>query len=149
MIALRPLSALTMLLAGVAAGLVDGVIAATTPTGRAISISPRRRSSEMMPTDFAPRRSRNSPSVLRRFFAILSSTLPRPVSRTARSASARLRAGSTIAQPAATTASSTRSCDHVSYARWAARARATSGATIASADRTAVPRQGQRTFIPA
>ncbi len=45
MIALRPFSALMMLLAGVAAGLVDGVIAATTPTGRAISISPRAGSS--------------------------------------------------------------------------------------------------------
>jgi hypothetical protein len=30
-----------MLLAGVAAGFVDGVIAATTPTGRAISMRPR------------------------------------------------------------------------------------------------------------
>ncbi len=43
MIALRPFNALMILLAGVAAGLVDGVIAATTPTGRAISINPRRR----------------------------------------------------------------------------------------------------------
>ena len=41
MIALRPFSALMMLLAGVAPGLVDGVIAATTPTGRAISIDAR------------------------------------------------------------------------------------------------------------
>ena len=43
MIALRPFSALMMLFAGVAAGLVDGVIAATTPTGRAISTRPRSR----------------------------------------------------------------------------------------------------------
>ena len=41
--ALRPFSALMILLAGVAPGLVDGVIAATTPTGRAISINPTRR----------------------------------------------------------------------------------------------------------
>ena len=41
MIALRPFNALMMLFAGVAAGFVDGVIAATTPTGLAISISPR------------------------------------------------------------------------------------------------------------
>ena len=41
--ALRPFSALMILLAGVAPGLVDGVIAATTPTGRAISTSAARR----------------------------------------------------------------------------------------------------------
>ena len=44
MIALRPFSALRMLFAGVAPGLVEGVIAATTPTGRAISMRPRSRS---------------------------------------------------------------------------------------------------------
>jgi hypothetical protein len=56
----------------------------------------------MTPTDRAPCRSRSSPIVLRRFLAILSVTLPSPVSRTASSASARLRAGSTMAQAAAT-----------------------------------------------
>ena len=40
--ALRPFSALMILLAGVAAGLVDGVTAHTTPTGRAISTMPAR-----------------------------------------------------------------------------------------------------------
>ena len=40
MTALRPLSALMILLAGVAPGLVDGVTAQTTPTGRAISTMP-------------------------------------------------------------------------------------------------------------
>ena len=40
MIALRHLSALMILFAGVAPGLVEGVIAATTPTGRAISMMP-------------------------------------------------------------------------------------------------------------
>ncbi len=108
MTALRPFSALMILFAGVAAGLVDGVIAQTTPTGRAISISPRAVSSAITPTDFAPAKSRSSPSVLRWFLRILSSTLPMPVSATASSASSRLRAGSMIAQPAAVTISSTR-----------------------------------------
>ena len=91
MIAFLPLSALRMLFAGVAPGLVDGVIAATMPTGRAISVRPRAGSAWITPTDFAPRRSRSRPIVLRRFFAILSATSPSPVSRTAISASARLR----------------------------------------------------------
>ena len=68
-------------------------------------------SSAMTPTDFAPRRSRSSPSVLRRFLAILSATLPSPVSRTASSASASIarRARRSPSRPP-TTASSTRSC---------------------------------------
>jgi len=106
--ALRPLSALMILLAGVAAGLVEGVIAHTTPTGRAISTSPRNASSPITPTDLASARSRSSPSVLRWFLRNLSSTLPMPVSATASSASSRLRDGSMIAQPAAATSSSTR-----------------------------------------
>ena len=62
--ALRPFSALMILLAGVAPGLVDGVIAQTTPTGRAISIRPRAGSSAITPTDFAPCRSRSRPQRL-------------------------------------------------------------------------------------
>ena len=55
-----------MLFAGVAAGFVDGVIAATTPTGRAISIETALAILALItPTDFAPARSRRSPSVLR------------------------------------------------------------------------------------
>ena len=108
MTALRPLSALMILLIGVAAGLVDGVTAQTTPTGRAISVMPFAGSSEITPTDLAPCRSRSRPKVLRWFLRTLSSTLPMPVSATANSASARLRAGSMMAQPAAATSSSTR-----------------------------------------
>ena len=106
MIALPHLRALMMLLAGVAPGLVDGTTAHTTPTGRAISVSPSSGSSASTPVDTAPFRSRSSPSVLRWFFVTLSSTLPRPVSRTDRSASVRLRVGSMIAQPQATTMAS-------------------------------------------
>ena len=106
--ALRPLSALMILLAGVAPGLVDGVIAHTTPTGRAISVRPLATSSEITPTDFAPCRSRSRPRVLRWFLRSLSRTLPMPVSATASSASSRLRPGSMMAQPAAATSSSTR-----------------------------------------
>src|ERR1043165_181723 len=87
----------------------------------------------MMPTDLACARSRSSPMVLRRFFATLSATLPSPVSWTASSASARLCSGSTIAQPAAVTTSSTSSCVAASNAACAARARATRSATIATA----------------
>ena len=87
--------------AGVAPGLVDGVIAPTTPTGRAISVIPEAKFSAITPTDFAPCKSRINPSVLRWFLCILSSTLPSPVSRTASSASARLRDGSMIAHAAA------------------------------------------------
>jgi len=112
--ALRPLSALMILLAGVAPGFVDGVIAQTTPTGRAISIKPRTGSSPITPTESAPRRSRSRPKVLRWFLRTLSSTLPMPVSATASSASSRLRPGSRMAQPAATTAMSTCACDQVS-----------------------------------
>ena len=69
-----------ILLAGVAPGLVDGVTAQTTPTGRAISMMPRSGYSAITPTDLAPCRSRSRPSVLRWFLRILSSTLPMPVS---------------------------------------------------------------------
>jgi len=101
MTALPHFSALMMLLAGVAPGFVDGTTAATTPTGRAISVMPSSGSSLSTPVEIAPCRSRSRPSVLRWFLLILSSTLPSPVSRTAISASRRLRDGSMIAQPAA------------------------------------------------
>jgi len=107
-IALPHLSALMMLFAGVAPGFVEGTIAATTPTGFAISTMPSSGRSASTPVEIAPLRSRRSPSVLRWFLSILSATLPRPVSRTAISASARFRAGSMIAQPAAATSSSRR-----------------------------------------
>src|SRR2546426_2749612 len=144
MTAFRPLSALMMLLAGVAAGLVDGVIAPTMPTGRAISTNPFSGSSAITPTDLTPARSRKSPIVLRRFFAILSLTLPNPVSPTASSESARLCSGSTIAQPTAVTTSSTSSCVAASNAACAARARATSAVTIAAAS----PVTGSRSLPP-
>src|SRR6218665_3728560 len=51
-----------------------------------------------------------------------------PVSATANSARARLRAGSVMAQPAAATAVSACACDQVAQMRCAARARATSSA---------------------
>ena len=50
MMALRPLIANIALLTGVAPGLVEGVIAATTPTGLAYLTMPRAVSSSMMPT---------------------------------------------------------------------------------------------------
>ena len=104
--ALPPLSAIIALLAGVADGLVDGHTAATTPTGLAISVIPVAGSSEMTPTDLAPRRSSRVPIVLRVFFATLSSKRPRPVVSTARRASATARSGSQHAHATAVTASS-------------------------------------------
>ena len=109
--ALRPFRALRILLAGVAPGFVEGVSAATTPAARAISTMPSSGYSAITPTLFAPCRSRSRPIVLRSFLAILSGTLPRPVSATASSASRRLFSGLTTAQPAALTTSSTLACE--------------------------------------
>ena len=67
MIALRPLSAIIALLTGVAAGLVDGVIAPTTPTGLAYLTIPRAKSSSITPTVRTRKRSRSVPKVLRWF----------------------------------------------------------------------------------
>jgi hypothetical protein len=62
-IALRPFKVIIVLLAGVAAGLVEGVTAATTPTGLAIFVIPFSSSTSMTPTDLAvgSRRSRKVP----------------------------------------------------------------------------------------
>ncbi len=91
--ALRPFKAIITLLAGVAAGLVDGVTAPTTPTGLAISVIPFSPSTLITPTDLAEgsRRSRRVPSVLRWFLVTLSSKFPRPVSSTAVRASSSAR----------------------------------------------------------
>ncbi len=106
--ALRPLSAIIALLTGVAAGLVDGVTAATTPTGLAYLTMPRAASSSMTPTLRTRMRSRSVPKVLRWFLVILSATLPSPVSATASSASSRACSGLYTAHASAVTASSTR-----------------------------------------
>src|SRR5476651_1414852 len=63
--ALPHFSALMILLAGVAAGLVDGVIAATTPTARAISTIPVAEFRLITPQVLASCKSRRSPSVFR------------------------------------------------------------------------------------
>ena len=68
-----------ILLAGVAPGLVEGVTAHTTPTGRAISMMPVSSCRAITPTDLTPLRSRNKPSVLRWFLRTLSASLPTPV----------------------------------------------------------------------
>jgi len=54
MIEFLPLTALRILLTGVAAGFVDGVTAPTMPTGFAISIIPFCLSSPITPTVFTP-----------------------------------------------------------------------------------------------
>ena len=84
-IAFLPFNAFMILFIGVAAGLVDGVTAATTPTGFAISIIPFSLSSLITPTVFIFLRSLNNPRVFLLFFNILSFEFPRPVSLTAKS----------------------------------------------------------------
>ena len=76
-------SALITLFNGVAIGFVEGTIAATTPTGLAISMMPFLSFSLITPTVLTPFKSLRSPIVFRRFFLILSSTFPRPVCLTA------------------------------------------------------------------
>ena len=108
MTALRPFTAIIALLTGVAPGLVDGVIAQTTPTGLAYFTMPRARSSSMMPTDFTRSRSRKVPKVLRCFLTILSGTLPSLVSATASAANSLAWLGLYSDQASAVTASSVR-----------------------------------------
>ena len=91
--ALPPLSAIMALLTGVAAGLVDGQTAPTTPTGLPYFTRPRSGSSSIAPTVLTRIRSRRVPNVLRVFLTTLLSTLPRPVSSTASSASIRAFSG--------------------------------------------------------
>ena len=62
-IALPPFIAIMVLLAGVAAGLVDGVIAPTTPTGLPYLTMPRALSLSIIPLVFTRMRSRNVPNV--------------------------------------------------------------------------------------
>jgi hypothetical protein len=132
-IALRPFSALMMLFAGVAAGFVDGVIAATTPDGPRDLDQAALRIVEMMPTERALQIAQQ-PHRLAPVLRDLVGDVAETVSRTADSASARLRAGSTIAQPARhcrlvglSPASSDRAID------CAARARATTSPTTSCA----------------
>ena len=75
--------ALMTLFRGVAIGFVEGTIAPTTPTGRAISVIPLSSSWLIIPTVLVFFRSLNKPIVLRLFFLFLSSTLPSPVCWTA------------------------------------------------------------------
>ena len=93
MTALPPFKAIMDLLTGVAAGLVDGQTAPTTPTGLPYFTIPRSGRSSITPTVRTRIRSRRVPKVLRVFLIALLSTLPRPVSSTASSASIRACAG--------------------------------------------------------
>ena len=119
-------NAFTTLFTGVARGLVDGTIAATTPFGRKNSLTPVTGLSSTKPKLFCPLISRKSPNVLRWFLVILSPTLPSPVSATAKAASSALRDGSINAHAAAAAALSKHRCEPVaSYRCCAARARST------------------------
>jgi hypothetical protein len=130
-IALAPLSAIMVLLTGVAAGLVDGVIAATTPTGLPYLMTPCPVSFSMTPTVRTRIRSRNAPKVLRWFLIILSATLPIPVSLTESSARCLAFSGLYNDQATAVTISSTRAWSAPANCRIAARALSISCATLA------------------
>ena len=93
MMALPPFSAIMALLTGVADGLVEGVMAPTTPTGLAYLTMPFSGISSMMPVDLALSRSRSVPNVLRWFLMTLLSSSPMPVTSTAISASRRAFSG--------------------------------------------------------
>ena len=107
-IALAPFRAIMVLFTGVADGLVDGVIAATTPTGLPYLMIPLPLSFSITPTVRTRIRSRRVPKVLRWFLTILSSTLPIPVALTASSAMRRALSGLYSDQATAVTISSTR-----------------------------------------
>ena len=64
MMALPPLIAIIALLTGVAPGLVEGVMAQTTPTGLAYLTMPSFLSSSMMPTDLDPHQIAQGPEGL-------------------------------------------------------------------------------------
>ena len=83
MTALRHLTANMAFDIGVTTGFVTGVSAATTPTGLAILVMPVAGSRLMTPTDGLPRRLFQITDALLRHLAILSGTLPMPVSETA------------------------------------------------------------------
>ena len=95
------------MLIGVAAGFVDGVTAATTPTGFAISTIPFSLSSLITPTVFTFFKSLSNPRVFLLFLSILSSTFPRPVVFTAKSEINLLLVGLQIDHATAVTTSST------------------------------------------
>ena len=107
MIEFLPLTALRILLIGVAAGFVDGVTAPIIPTGFAISIIPFCLSSLITPTVFTPFKSLRSPNVFLLFLLILSSALPSPVESTAKFEISLFVEGLHKAHATAVTASST------------------------------------------
>ena len=115
--ALPHLRANIVLLIGVTIGFVHGVMAATTPTGFAILVIPVVSSVSRMPRDFLPLRLFHTIFDFCLFFAILSGTLPMPVSSTA--ISARYSALSYTTLPTALTAASTSFCDIFSKTAWA------------------------------
>ena len=96
-----------ILLTGVAAGLVEGVTAPTTPTGFAISTIPFFLSSLIIPTVLIFFKSLNNPSVFLLFFKTLCSASPRPVESTASFEINLLADGLHKAQATAVTTSST------------------------------------------
>ena len=86
-IELRLLSAINALFIVVEVGLVEGITAAITPTGAAISRIPFSKSSRMIPTVLRSLIASKTNSEANLFLRILSSRFPNPVSSTAALAS--------------------------------------------------------------
>jgi len=86
---LRAFRLMRLLYITVEVGLVDGTSATMTPTGSAISATLRDGSRRMMPTVLRSRIASYTRSEAKRFFVILSSYTPKPVSSTASFARAR------------------------------------------------------------
>ena len=105
-------------------GFVEGITAATTPTGDATSTMPFSRSSRRIPTVRMPRIARGTFTAASVFFMILSGTLPNPVSSTAARASGSAFSAAAFAQ--ASTTASTCSWENAENFFCAAAARAAS-----------------------
>ena len=119
--ALREMSALQI---AVDVGFVDGMTAATTPMGSAISTTRRTGSSRRMPTVRSGRMYSWTSTAANRFLRVLSGTLPKPVSSCARRA--RRSASPRAASAAAATMRSTCSWEKPASTCWAALAFAAS-----------------------
>ncbi len=130
MIELRPLSAISVLLAIVGTGLVTGTSAKITPTGLAISRIFCCSSMCTVPEATSPRSVSSTAIEPNWILAVLWSALPSVVSATVSAASSGPRALIDVAM--SSSSASTRSSGHDSNSAWAATAVATISSTIGS-----------------
>ena len=122
--ALRALRQIRVLNTSVATGLVIGMRPSTTPTGLAISVTPRS-SGGRGPIPGRPWRARFTSRLAKRFLKVLSATLPIPVSATVAAASSSAWPATAPATPSSS--ASTRSSGQPASTAWAAAAAAHGG----------------------